>query len=168
MSCSSSSISTHDPTASQCPCAIPNACIIPYAARSLLSSWCLCVRAGAPLGGGGVPGTPRTEAVRRPTPDTRLYCEFPECGTRPSFYSLWSPTKYPCQKFFHPIFNFPTHYHPLDYYPLDGIYSSYPENHPTSVLRDATGCSSGQTYTHAFYAFRRLTEPLRHVSRQFS
>lgn len=130
MSYSSSPISLRDPAASQCPCAIPNACIIPYAARSLLSSWCLCVRAGAPLGGGGVPGTPRTEAVRRPPPDTRLYCEFPECGTRPSFYSLWSPVKYPCQNFFHPILNFLTYCRPLDYYLLDGIYSSHPQTVP--------------------------------------
>lgn len=51
----------------------------------------VCVRAGAPLGGGGVPGTPRTEAVRRPTPDTRLYCEFPEYRTlAPTNFSLES------------------------------------------------------------------------------
>nr|DAJ13023.1 MAG TPA: hypothetical protein [Podoviridae sp. ctK5Q1] len=48
MSCSSCTIAPHDPTASQCPCAIPNACIIPHAPRSLLSSWCLCVGLALP------------------------------------------------------------------------------------------------------------------------
>lgn len=48
-------------------------------------------RAGAPLGGGGVPGTPRKEAVRRPSPNTRLYCKFPECRTlAPTNFSLES------------------------------------------------------------------------------
>lgn len=168
MSYSSSPISLRDPAASQCPCAIPNACIIPYAARSLLSSWRLRVRAGAPLGGGGVRGTPRTEAVRRPPLTPGYYCEFPECGTRPSFYSLWSPTKYPCQNFFHPIFYFPTYRCPLDYHPLDGIYSSHPQTVPQASFVTLQDGTRDRRMAHAFYAFRRLTEPLRHVSRRFS
>nr|DAW00536.1 MAG TPA: hypothetical protein [Caudoviricetes sp.] len=48
MSCSSYSIALRDPTASQCPCAIPNAYIISYAVRSPLSSWCLCVGLALP------------------------------------------------------------------------------------------------------------------------
>nr|DAP10724.1 MAG TPA: hypothetical protein [Caudoviricetes sp.] len=58
-----------------------------------LSPPVVCVRAGAPLGGGGVPGTPRKEAVRRPSPNTRLYCKFPECRTLAPLIFLWSPAK---------------------------------------------------------------------------
>lgn len=72
-----------------------------------LSSCRLRAYAWSSPGGVGCGGTPRKEAVRRPSPNTRLYCKFPECRTlAPTNFSLESH-KYPCQNFFHLKFFLP-------------------------------------------------------------
>lgn len=86
-----------------------------------LSSCRLRTYAWPSPGGAGCGGTPRKEAVRRPSPDTRLYCDFPECRTlAPTNFSLESH-EYPSQKFFHLKFFLPhtppwSLPYPIDYY----------------------------------------------------
>lgn len=73
-----------------------------------LSSCRLRAYAWPSPGGWGVGGTPRKEAVRRPSPNTRLYCKFPECRTlAPTNFSLESH-EYPAQNFSHLNFLSPT------------------------------------------------------------